>query len=48
VTITASTQGLTAFLFAGTDTGIDLTGETGAVQRFRWLIRTLASVVAPV
>jgi DNA-binding HxlR family transcriptional regulator len=48
VTITASTQGLTAFIFAGSDAGLDITGETGAVQRFRRLIRTLASVVAPV
>jgi DNA-binding HxlR family transcriptional regulator len=48
VTVTASTQGLTALIFAGSDTGIDITGETGAVQRFRRLIRTLASVVAPV
>jgi DNA-binding HxlR family transcriptional regulator len=48
VTITASTQALTALIFAGSDTGIGITGETGAVQRFRRLIRTLASVVAPV
>jgi DNA-binding HxlR family transcriptional regulator len=48
VTVTASTQALTAFIFAGSDTDIDITGETGAVQRFRRLIRTLALVVAPV
>jgi DNA-binding HxlR family transcriptional regulator len=48
VTITASTQALTALIFAGSDTGIDITGETGAVQRFRRLIGTLAGVVAPV
>jgi DNA-binding MarR family transcriptional regulator len=48
VTITATTQALTALIFAGSDTGIDLTGETGPVQRFRQLIRTMATVVHPV
>src|SRR6266536_1976879 len=48
VTITATTQALTALIFAGSDTGIDITGETGPVQRFRQLISTMATVVQPV
>jgi DNA-binding HxlR family transcriptional regulator len=48
VTITATTQSLTALIFAGSDLGIDITGEPGAVQRFRLLISTLATVVQPV
>ena len=47
VTITATTQALTGFIFAGSDRGIDLTGETGAVQRFRQLISAMATVVHP-
>jgi hypothetical protein len=35
VTIIATTQALTARIFAGSDTGIDIAGETGQVQRFR-------------
>jgi DNA-binding HxlR family transcriptional regulator len=45
VTITSTTQALTALIFAGSDTGIDITGETGPVQRFRHLISTMATVV---
>jgi len=48
VTITATTQALTAFIFAGSDNGIDITGESGPVQRFRQLISTMAAVVQPV
>jgi hypothetical protein len=48
VTITATTQALTALIFAGSDTGIEITGETGPVQRFRRLISTMATVVHPV
>jgi DNA-binding HxlR family transcriptional regulator len=48
VTITATTQALTALIFAGSDTGIDITGEPGPVQRFRRLISTMATVVDPV
>ena len=48
VTITATTQALTALIFAGSDTGIDITGETEPVQRFRQLISTMATVVQPV
>ena len=48
VTITATTQALTALIFAGSDTGIDITGETRPVQRFRRLISTMATVVHPV
>ena len=47
VTITATTQALTALIFAGSDTGIDITGETEPVQRFRQLIGTMATVVEP-
>jgi hypothetical protein len=39
--------GLTAFIFAGSDAGLDLTGDTEPVQRFRRLIVALAAVVAP-
>ncbi len=48
VTITATTQDLTAFIFAGSDRGMDITGESGPVQRFRQLISTMATVVHPV
>ena len=47
VTITATTQALTGLIFAGSDTGIEITGETGPVQRFRHLISTMATVVHP-
>ena len=47
VTITGTTRSLAALIFGGSDTGIDITGETGAVQRFRQLISTLATVVQP-
>jgi DNA-binding HxlR family transcriptional regulator len=47
VTITATTQSLATFIFSGSDPGIDIVGETGAVQRFRQLIGTLATVVSP-
>jgi DNA-binding HxlR family transcriptional regulator len=48
VTITATTQTLTTFIFTGSDAGIDITGEPGPVQRFRQLIGTMATVVQPV
>jgi DNA-binding HxlR family transcriptional regulator len=48
VTITGTSQALAAFIFAGSDAGLDITGETGAVQRFRRLISTIAAVVQPV
>ena len=48
VTITATTRALTALIFAGSDTGIDITGETGPVLRFRRLIGIMATVVQPV
>ena len=47
VTITATTQALTAFIFAGSDRDIDLAGKTGPVKRFRQLITTIAAVVPP-
>jgi DNA-binding HxlR family transcriptional regulator len=47
VTITGTTQALTALIFAGSDAGLDITGETEPVQRFRRLIGTMATVVAP-
>ncbi len=48
VTITGTTQALTALIFAGSDAEIDISGETEAVQRFRRLIGTMATVVQPV
>jgi DNA-binding HxlR family transcriptional regulator len=48
VTITATTGSLTSLIFAGSDAGIDITGETEPVQRFRRLISTMAAVVHPV
>ena len=47
VTITGTTQALTALIFAGSDTGIDITGEPAAIARFRRLIGTMAAVVQP-
>ena len=47
VTITATAQALRAFIFARSEAGLDITGETGAVRRFRELIPTMASVVDP-
>jgi len=47
VTITATTQSLTGLIFAGSDLGVDITGESPAVQRFRRLIGAMATVVAP-
>jgi len=46
--LTPTTQALTALIFAGSDTGIDITDETGPVRRFRRLISTMATVVQPV
>ena len=43
-----TTQALTALIFAGSDRGIDITGESGPVRRFRQLISTMATVVHPV
>ncbi len=48
VTITATTHSLASLIFAGSDLGIDITGEPKAVQRFRQLIGTMAPVVQPV
>jgi DNA-binding HxlR family transcriptional regulator len=45
VTITGTTRALTALIFAASDTGIDITGEPAAVERFRRLIGTMAKVV---
>jgi DNA-binding HxlR family transcriptional regulator len=47
VTITATTQSLATFIFSGSENGIEITGEAGAVQRFRQLIGSLATVVQP-
>ena len=47
VTITATAQALATLIFAGSDPGVDITGETRAVRRFRRLIGTMASVVPP-
>jgi len=48
VTVTATTGSLSSLIFAGSDAGIDITGETEPVQRFRRLISTMATVVHPV
>ena len=48
VTITTTTQSLAALIFTGSDAGVDITGETGAAERFRQLISTMAAVVQPV
>ena len=48
VTITGATRALGALIFAGSDAEIDITGDTGAVRRFRQLIGTMATVVQPV
>ena len=50
VTITGTTQALTALIFAGSDRDIDIdiAGESEPVQRFRKLIPTMATVVDPV
>jgi DNA-binding HxlR family transcriptional regulator len=45
VTITATTRALAAFIFAGSDAGLDVTGETESIRQFRRLIGTLATVV---
>jgi DNA-binding HxlR family transcriptional regulator len=47
VTVTATTDALVAFIFAGSDSGIDVTGQSGPVRRFRQLVRSMATVVAP-
>jgi DNA-binding HxlR family transcriptional regulator len=52
VTITATTQGLAALIFARPGPGsiadaADITGDVAAVERFRRLIGTLGTVVAP-
>jgi DNA-binding HxlR family transcriptional regulator len=47
VTITGTSRSLAALIFAGSDAGLDITGETGAVRRFRRLIASLAAVVSP-
>jgi DNA-binding HxlR family transcriptional regulator len=45
VTVTGTTRSLTALIFMGSDAGLGIAGEPGAVQRFRRLIGTLATVV---
>src|SRR5262249_36543457 len=47
VTVTGTTQALTALIFARSDAGLDIAGETAAVERFRRLIGTMATVVQP-
>ena len=48
VTITATTQALTALIFAGSDADLGITGKPRAVERFRRLISTMATVIHPV
>jgi DNA-binding HxlR family transcriptional regulator len=47
VTITGAARALTALIFAGSDAELDIAGEPEAVQRFRRLIGTMATVVQP-
>jgi DNA-binding HxlR family transcriptional regulator len=47
VTVTGTTASLSSLIFTGSDAGIDITGETQPVQRFRRLISTMAAVVHP-
>jgi DNA-binding HxlR family transcriptional regulator len=47
VTITGTAQALTTLIFAGSDAGLDITGAPHAVQEFRRLIGTMATVVSP-
>ena len=47
VTITGTTQALAAFIFAGSDDGIGITGDSAPVKRFRQLIGTMATVAQP-
>jgi DNA-binding HxlR family transcriptional regulator len=47
VTITATAATLAAYIFAGTDSGIEIAGESGPVRRFRQLVRSVAAVVQP-
>jgi DNA-binding HxlR family transcriptional regulator len=48
VTVTGTTQALTALIFAGSDDNLEITGETEPVRRFRQLAGTMATVVQPV
>jgi DNA-binding HxlR family transcriptional regulator len=45
VTITGTSQALSALIFTGSDAGIDIAGEDGPTRRFRRLIGTMAGVV---
>jgi DNA-binding transcriptional ArsR family regulator len=47
VTVTATAEALAAYVFAGTDRGIQIAGESGPVRRFRQLVRSMAAVVQP-
>jgi DNA-binding HxlR family transcriptional regulator len=45
VTVTGTAHALAAFIFAGSDAGLGITGDTEAIQRFRELVSTMASVI---
>ena len=47
VTITGTTDSLLALIFAGSDAGLDITGDPAAVSRFREVIGTMATIVDP-
>jgi DNA-binding HxlR family transcriptional regulator len=47
VTVTGTTRALIALIFAGSAADIDIAGEAAAVQRFRQLIGTMATVAQP-
>jgi hypothetical protein len=44
VRVTATTQALAGFIFAGSEGGVDIAGEAGPVQQFRQLIAAAAAV----
>jgi DNA-binding HxlR family transcriptional regulator len=45
VTVTADTRSLGRLIFSGSEAGVDIAGSPAAVQRFRKLIGTMATVV---
>jgi len=47
VTITAATGALAAFLFARSESDVDITGDAGPVRQFRRMADTVAAAVEP-
>ena len=48
VTVTGTTWALAEYIFTGSDGGLDVDGESLAVQRFRQVVGAMAAVVDPV